>query len=402
VKAAYFDVFVGASGDMLLGALVDVGAPLDEVTARLRTLEIDGWDLRANPDQRGAIAGTRLEVRVDPALQQPHRRLADIAALIDGAALPARVRRDALSVFQALAEAEGRIHRTRPEDVHFHEVGAVDSIVDIVGAVVALNLLGIERVYVSAVPLGGGVARSAHGTIPIPAPATVEVLARAKAPVRPSVGAAASSEMVTPTAAAFFAALGTFALPPMRLLAAGYGLGARSLPDQPNALRVLVGEVEGETSSYVVIETNIDDQPAEQLGYVLERVLAAGARDAWFTPIQMKKNRPAIMLSVIAETTREREIAELILRETTTLGVRVVPVRRHEAERAVQTVETPVGSARVKVKQLAGHTVAFAPEFEDCRRIAAARNLPIAEVYRVVERAAREQLLAGEQATSTS
>lgn len=377
---------------MLLGALVDAGAPLAEVAATLHSLGIEGWELVATPDRRGAIAGTRLEVRIDPALEQPHRRLGDIASLLDRPALPMRVRRDALAVFQALAEAEGRVHRVRPEEVHFHEVGALDSIIDIVGTVVALELLSIERVSVSAVPLGGGFARSAHGTIPIPAPATVELLAQAKAPVRPSVGTAANVEMVTPTAAAFFAALGTFTLPPMRLLACGYGLGARSLPDQPNALRVLIGEVDGEPPSYVVIETNIDDQPAEQLAYVLERVLAAGARDAWFTPIQMKKTRPAIMLSVIAEAAREREIAALILRETTTLGVRVIPVRRHEADRAVQTVETSLGVARVKVKQLAGRTVALAPEFEDCRRIAAERDLPIAEVYRVVERAARELL----------
>jgi uncharacterized protein (TIGR00299 family) protein len=392
VKVAYFDVFAGASGDMLLGALVDAGAPLDAVAAGLGTLGLEGWELRAEPDHRGPLGGVRVQVRIDPSAAQPDRRLADIAACLAQSRLAPRVKRDALAVFQLLAEAEGRVHRTDPAEVHFHEVGAVDSIVDIVGSVAALDLLGIERIYVSALPLGGGMAQSAHGAIPVPAPATVEVLARAGAPVRPSRGAASSAEMVTPTAAAFFAALGVFEQPALRLLSTGYGIGSRDLPDQPNALRVLIGEANGEQPALILLETNIDDQPAEQLAYVLERLFTAGARDAWFTPIQMKKNRPAVMLSVIADAAREEEIAGLLLRETTTLGVRVLPLRRHEAERQIEQIETPVGEARVKVKRLDGRVVAVSPEYEDCRRIAAERRLPIADVYRLVEGAARDRL----------
>ncbi|GIW06631.1 MAG: UPF0272 protein [Dehalococcoidia bacterium] len=392
MKAAYFDVFAGASGDMLLGALLDAGAPLDALVSGLRTLDLAGWQLDARPDRRGAIGGTRVEVHVDPATPQPHRRLPDITACIAGSRLPARVKRDAIAIFQLLAEAEGRVHRVSAEEIHFHEVGAVDSIVDIVGTVAALDLLGIERVFVSSIPLGGGTIHTAHGVIPVPAPATAELLARAGAPVRPSAGAAAEQEMVTPTAAAVFAALGEFAQPAFRLAAVGYGIGGRTLPDQPNALRVLIGESADLEPALLLFETNIDDQPAEQLGYVLERLFAAGARDAWFTPIQMKKNRPGVILSAIADAAREQELAGLLLRETTTLGVRIVPIRRHEAERHVELVDTPFGPARVKLKRLDGRTVAFAPEFEDCRRIAAERDLPIAEVFRQIESSARVQL----------
>ncbi|MCS6801184.1 MAG: nickel pincer cofactor biosynthesis protein LarC [Chloroflexota bacterium] len=389
MRAAYFDVFAGASGDMLLGALIDAGASAAEITAALRTLPLEGWGLDVRPEHRGVIGGTRVEVWVDPALSQPQRRLADIVAAVEQSQLPSRVKRDAAAVFRALAEAEGRVHRQRLDDVHFHEVGAVDSIVDIVGAVVALELLGIEQVFVSSVPLGGGIAQTAHGKIPAPAPATLELLARAGAPVRPSFGAAATTEMVTPTAAAFFAALGVFEQPALRLTTVGYGLGARRLPDLPNALRVLIGERDEPSAPLLLLETNIDDQPAEQLGYVLERLFAVGVRDAWFTPIQMKKSRPAVMMSVIAEAAQEREIADLLLRETSTLGVRVIPIRRHEAERVVKTVETRLGPARVKVKRLEGRPVAAVPEFEDCRRLALEHGLPIAEVYRLVESAAR-------------
>ncbi|MFN8535586.1 MAG: nickel pincer cofactor biosynthesis protein LarC [Dehalococcoidia bacterium] len=392
LQVAYFDVFAGASGDMLLGALLDAGAPAEEVIAALESLGLTGWRLLAEPDQRGAIGGLRVRVQIDPTADQPHRRLGDILALIEAGRFSARAKRDSSAVFQRLAEAEAHVHRTAIEEVHFHEVGAVDSIVDIVGVAIALDLLGIERVYVSSIPLGGGMVETQHGTIPVPAPATVELLARAGAPVRPSEGSAAGKEMVTPTAAAFFAALGVFELPAMRLRASGYGIGGRTLPDQPNALRVLIGELAAPPARLVLIETNIDDQPGEQLGYVLDRLLDAGARDAWFTPIQMKKNRPAVMLSAIADADREADVVSLLLRETTTFGARVLPLRRPEAERRIVEVETPLGPARVKLKLLDGRPAGVAPEFEDCRRLAESSRLPIAEVYRIVEAAGRAAL----------
>jgi uncharacterized protein (TIGR00299 family) protein len=392
MRIAYFDVFAGASGDMVLGALLDAGAPLEEVRATLQTLPLTGWQLLAEPGHRGAVAGTRARVVVDPMLPQPARRLGEVLALVEQSALPPRVRRDTAAVFRLLAEAEGKVHRMPPASVHFHEVGAVDSLVDIVGAIVALDLLGVEQVFVSSLPLGGGMVTTEHGALPVPAPATVQLLAQVGAPVRASEGSAARQEMVTPTAAALFAALGTFQLPEIRLEAVGYGLGARSLSDLPNALRVLVGERVESDPALVLLETNIDDQPAEQLAYVLERLLAAGARDAWFTPIQMKKNRPAIQLSAIVNASDEAMVAGLLLRETTTLGVRVLPLRRHEADRRQVDVETPLGHARLKLKLLAGKVAGIAPEFEDCRALAERHGLPLGEVYRIVAEAGRSLL----------
>ena len=392
MRIAYFDVFAGASGDMVLGALLDAGAPLEEVRATLQTLPLTGWQLLAEPGHRGAVAGTRARVVVDPMLPQPARRLGEVLALVEQSALPPRVRRDTAAVFRLLAEAEGKVHRVPPASVHFHEVGAVDSLVDIVGAIVALDLLGVEQIFVSSLPLGGGTVTTEHGALPVPAPATVQLLAQVGAPVRASEGSAARQEMVTPTAAALFAALGTFQLPEIRLEAVGYGLGARSLSDLPNALRVLVGERVESDPALVLLETNIDDQPAEQLAYVLERLLAAGARDAWFTPIQMKKNRPAIQLSAIVNASDEAMVAGLLLRETTTLGVRVLPLRRHEADRRQVDVETPLGHARLKLKLLAGKVAGIAPEFEDCRALAERHGLPLGEVYRIVAEAGRSLL----------
>lgn len=385
-RIAYFDCFSGASGDMLLGALLDAGLPLERLQAALATLPASGWGLAAAREARQGIWGTRAQVSYDEA-HQPHRHLGDILTLIDGSELPEAVKGRAAAVFRRLARAEAHVHGTTPDEVHFHEVGAIDSIVDIAGVVAGLHLLGVEQVYASPLPLGGGTVRVAHGELPVPAPATLEILAEARVPTRPHP---AQVELLTPTGAALLAELARFAQPAMVVDAVGYGFGTRQVPAF-NAVRLWLGQADEpapwEEDEAVLLETNLDDTTGEALGYVQGRLLEAGALDAWFTPITMKKSRPAVMLSVLAPPPRAPELAGLILRETTTLGVRWQSVRRTIAGRAIETVETPWGAVRVKVKQLAGRPLSAAPEYEDCARLAREAGVPWQEVYKAAQEA---------------
>ncbi len=386
-RIAYLDCYAGISGDMLLGALLDAGLSIDALRAQLALLGVDGWSLRAEGVARAGIAATKAHVDLAES-PQPHRRLPDILALIDRSALPAGDKQRAASVFERLADAESRVHGVEREAIDFHEVGALDAIVDIVGGVVGLRLLGIERLYCSALPAGGGTARSAHGLLPVPAPATLELIAMARAPLAASTGDRAM-EMVTPTGAALVTTLATFERPPMHMTGVGYGAGGRDPDGWPNALRIWIGEaIEPARPAMLLVETNIDDMNPEIYGYVQERLFAAGAADVWFQPIQMKKNRPGVMLSVLCPADREDAVASVLLRETSTLGVRVSTVSRHEAQRESFAFESSLGPAAVKVKRLPGEAPRVAPEYEACRRIAEARGLPLAEVYRVVEREA--------------
>ena len=392
-RIAYLDCFAGISGDMLLGALLDAGLDLDALRAELARLGVDGWSLRAERVKRSGLAATRAHVDLAES-PQPHRRLPDILALIERSTLDAGDKQRASSVFQRLADAEARVHGVEREAIDFHEVGALDAIVDIVGGVAGLRLLGIERLYCSALPAGGGTvaaattARSAHGALSVPAPATLELIASAQAPLAASSGDR-PMEMVTPTGAALVTTLATFERPPMHVSAVGYGAGGRDPEGWPNALRIWLGEaIAPAQPAMLLVETNIDDMNPEIYGYVQERLFAAGAADVWFQPIQMKKNRPGVMLSVLCGADREDAIAGVLLRETSTLGVRVSAVSRHEAQRESFEFESSLGRAAVKVKRLPGEPPRVAPEYEACRRIAEARGLPLAEVYRVVEREA--------------
>lgn len=386
-RIAYLDCFSGISGDMLLGALLDAGLDLDALRGELARLGVDGWSVRAERVKRSGLAATKAHVDLAEA-PQPHRRLPDILALIDRSTLDAGDKQRAADVFRRLADAEARVHGVAPDAIDFHEVGALDAIVDIVGGVVGLRLLGIERLYCSALPAGGGTARSAHGALPVPAPATLELIAMARAPLAASSGDR-PMEMVTPTGAALATTLATFERPPMHVSAVGYGAGGRDPEGWPNALRIWLGEaIEPARPAMLLVETNIDDMNPEIYGYVQERLFAAGAADVWFQPIQMKKNRPGVMLSVLCGADREDAIAGVLLRETSTLGVRVSPVSRHEAQRESFAFESSLGAAAVKVKRLQGEAPRVAPEYEACRRIAEARGLPLAEVYRIVEREA--------------
>ncbi len=389
-RVAYLDCFSGVSGDMLLGALIDAGVPDTALRAELEKLHVPGWRLEVGRVTRAGIAAVKADVVVtDP--QPPHRRLRDVLAIVGASDLPERDRQRGAAVFEALAAAEGRVHGIAPDDVEFHEVGAVDAIVDVMGAIVGLRLLGVDELYASPLPAGTGVVRSAHGELPSPAPATLALLAAARAPVAGS-HADAPFELVTPTGAAIVTTLASFERPAMRIESVGYGAGAREMEGRPNVLRLWVGERGDRVGVMALIETNIDDLNPEVYAYVQERLFAAGAADVWFTPIQMKKNRPAVLLSVLCPLEREEACVRVLLRETSTLGVRVTEVRRHEAARETLAFESSLGPAEVKVKRLPGEPPRVAPEYESCRRLAEATGLPLTEVYRIVQREAEQRL----------
>jgi hypothetical protein len=315
-----------------------------------------------------------------------HRPYSEIRQLIDDSRLSPPVKTGSQAIFRCLAEAEAQVHGVPVDDVHFHEVGAVDSIIDTVGAAIGLEYLGIQRLYASALPLGSGQVNTQHGLLPVPAPATLRLLTAAHAKVVPSQ---AQVELVTPTGAAILAAMATFEQPAMTLTGLGMGAGRRELP-WPNVLRIMLGESEAASLPMVVIETNIDDISAQALGHVMGRLFSAGALDVYFTPIYMKKNRPATMLSVIARKSDEAALARLILEETTTFGMRVQPIYRYEAERAFRSVQTEYGEVPLKLKILDGKVVQAAPEYEVCARLASEHNVPLAKVYAAANRAAED------------
>jgi uncharacterized protein (TIGR00299 family) protein len=389
-RVAYFDCFSGASGDMILGALLDLGLSLDGLRHEAEKLPLPpgAFDLTAAKVQRGGFAATKLDVVV----KEPprHRSLAEVLEIVRGSGLPEVDRQRIERVFRALGEAEAKVHGSSVEDVELHEVGAVDALVDVTGAVAGLRLLGVEDVYVSPLPLGRGEISGRHGVLPLPAPATLELIACAGAPTVEGEGP--RGELVTPTGAAVLTTLGRFQRPAMRVEGVGYGAGGRDPGDRPNVLRVWLGETEAAPKRLRLIETNIDDMSAEQLAYAQESLMAAGAADAWFTPIQMKKSRPAVMLSVLCHEALESQMVSILLRETSTLGVRVREVARYEAEREVFEFESSLGPAAVKLKRLAGERPRVAPEYEVCRRIAQERSLALAEVYRIIAAEAEQKL----------
>jgi uncharacterized protein (TIGR00299 family) protein len=380
-RIAYFDCFSGASGDMILGALLDAGLSLEALQSELVKLGLAGaFALSASRVLRAGFAATRVEVEVTEAPR--HRSLAQVLAVVARSALPPSDKERVTSVFTALAEAEAAVHGQSIEAVELHEVGAVDAMVDVTGAVAGLRLLGIDEVYVSPLPLGHGEVGGRHGVLPVPAPATLALAARANASI--AAGEGPQSELVTPTGAALLTTLGRFERPAMRLEQAGCGAGRRDPAGRPNLLRVWIGSSQKMQRTLRLLETNVDDTTGEMLGYVQELLLAAGANDVWFTPIHMKKSRPAIMISVLCEAALEQDMTDALLRETSTLGVRAREVVRYEAERESFTFESSLGPAEVKLKRLPGERARVAPEYEVCRRIARERGLPLAEVYRIV------------------
>lgn len=383
MKIAYVDCYSGISGDMFLAALLDAGLPLETLQAGIGRLNLpEKMELKLTEVRKGALRASDLQVIVPES--HAHRHLANILAIIDGSSLSEQVKTNTRKVFTLLAQAEARVHGTTVEEVHFHEVGALDSIADITGAMIGLEALGIERLYASALPYGTGVVETMHGRIPLPAPATLEVLKMVNAPLTPSD---AETELVTPTGAAILGTLATFERPAMKISAIGIGAGKHDLPT-PNVVRLLVGEIKEESSTEMVqIETNIDDMNPQFYGYLMDKLFAAGAKDVFLTPIQMKKNRPATLLGVIALRRDEAALAELILRETTTLGLRVLPIVRHEGRFELRQIHTVYGNLTVKDKILNGEVLQSIPEYDECVRLANEKNVSLAEIYRSVNQA---------------
>jgi uncharacterized protein (TIGR00299 family) protein len=386
MKIAYLDCFSGIAGDMLLGALLDAGLPEETLRRDLARLGVPGYELDISQVQRHGLRATHLQVRMTEAPTARH--LPDILGLIEDSDLDAAVKERAAAVFHRLAVAEGKVHGTPPDSVHFHEVGAVDAIVDVVGAAAGLAALGIERLACSPLPLGRGWVQSAHGRLPVPAPATAELVRGI-----PTWAGDAEAELVTPTGAALVTTLADEfgAMPPMTVSAVGYGAGTREL-DSPNVLRLFIGEGAAQVGRdrVAVLETNIDDMNPEIFDHVMERLLSAGALDVFLTPIAMKKNRPATLLTVLAEPAGREALLEIIFRETTTLGVRCAEMERRCLARESIEVETPWGAVGVKLGRLGDEVVTVAPEYEDCRRVAREHHVPLRLVYEHAQRGGRE------------
>ncbi|MBX0330278.1 nickel pincer cofactor biosynthesis protein LarC [Oscillochloris sp. ZM17-4] len=373
---------------MLLAALLDAGLEIDALRRGLAGVDLGGYDLELERVQRHGVQGARLRVRVDEG--QPARDWAQIRALIAGGRLSDRARSMALGAFGRLARAEAAIHGVPVDAVHFHEVGAVDSIVDMVGFCVGVDILSVSKIYASPLPLGRGWVRTQHGPLPVPAPATLALLAEVSAPIIPAPPGS-DGELLTPTAAALLAELATFGQPPMRVQRVGYGLGSKEFP-RLNGLRIWLGEsdaAEGDgRESLSELRCNLDDVTGEALAYAIERLLASGALDAWAAPLVMKKGRPAYQLACLARPGDVAPLTDIILRETPSLGVRWSPVERRAAGRDSLPVETPWGAVRVKRKLIAGEVAGGAPEYEDCAALARASGAPLADIYRAALRAA--------------
>jgi uncharacterized protein (TIGR00299 family) protein len=394
---AYLDCFSGISGDMLLGALVDAGVTPDALRAALAALPLTGYRLEVEPVAHHGLRGTRVQVLLDADASAVERRLSEVEAIIGAGDLPVRARERALAVFRRLAAAEAAVHGMPIDAVHFHEVGAVDALVDIVGTALGLELLDVDTLYCSELPLTSGRVHSAHGDLPVPAPATVELLRETNAVWRPL---AADGELVTPTGAAVVATLGRFERPAMTMRRVGHGFGRRQLP-WANCVRLLLGDAPLSASAapfpfeadvVTVIEANIDNMTAEALGWLMEQVLAAGALDVAYGPLQMKKNRPGVRVTVVAEPHAAADLAGLLLRESATLGVRLGEMRRLKAGRRQERIVTPLGEATVKLKLIGGVVVGIAAEYEDARVLAARHGLPLATVVAQIEAAGRAQL----------
>jgi len=390
MKTLYFDCFAGASGDMILGALIAAGVEPEAFKQQLSLLGVQGYAIDFETVDRSGISATYARVQTVP--EHAHCHLSDILRIIYDSRLSDPVKERAAKIFTRLAEAEARVHNQTIEQIHFHEVGALDAIIDVVGAAICFELLGIERFVSSALHVGSGTVDMEHGRFPVPPPAVAELL-KGKLFYSTDI----PGELVTPTGAAIITTVCTDygAIPEMTLLLAGYGAGTRQYEKFPNALRVLIGEASDFAGSsderLWMIETNMDDISPQILGHVMERAFALGALDCYFTSVQMKKNRPGVLLSILCRPEDRPALRELLFAETTTLGIRAYEVERRALERQIVVVETQYGPIDVKVAQLNGHIVKAMPEFEQCRQAARAADVPL----RVVEEAARAALRSG-------
>jgi len=379
MKCLYFDCFAGISGDMTLGALLDLGVPLSYLTEQLGRLALSDYRIRVSRALKMGIGGKKVIVQCAVhGHHHEHRSYRTIEALINKSALKKSVKEVSLNIFLCLARAEAHIHRKKVADVHFHEVGAVDSIVDIVGSAIGVDYLGIDACFSSALPLGSGFVQCQHGTLPVPAPATLELLTGV-----PVYQSDVNAELVTPTGAAILTTLvkSFGALPPLNIIKVGYGAGSNDFPQLPNMLRLILGEAQAASTDEQVwvLEANIDDMNPEWAGFLMEQLLSAGALDVAFIPLYMKKNRPGTMLQVICTESLQPHLLKLIFHESTTAGIRYYRAARAVLQRSQGTLKTKFGTLKVKILQGMGNAVT--PEFEECRRIALQKGVPLKEVY---------------------
>ncbi|HEY0544661.1 MAG TPA: nickel pincer cofactor biosynthesis protein LarC [Pyrinomonadaceae bacterium] len=386
MKTLYFDCFAGASGDMILGALVGVGVEPRALLENLTLLGVEGYEVGFETVDRSGISATRAMVRTRH--EHAHRHLGDILKIIYDSRLSDQVKDRAARIFSRLAEAEARVHNVPVEQIHFHEVGALDAIIDVVGAAIGFDLLGVERFASSALHVGSGMVEMAHGRFPVPPPAVAELLKDA-----PVYSTDIEGELVTPTGAAIIRVVcDEFGkLPLMRIERTGYGAGSREYENFPNALRLILGDDEKhaiEAERLLMIETNIDDMSPQLFGYLMDKALELGALDCYFTPVQMKKNRPAVLVSILCQTELREAMQNLLFSETTTLGVRCYEVERRALQRETVRVETPYGQIDVKVASINGRVVNQMPEYEQCRTAAERAGVAL----RVVEAEALKAL----------
>jgi pyridinium-3,5-bisthiocarboxylic acid mononucleotide nickel chelatase len=380
MRLAYFDCFSGISGDMTLGALVDAGCSLEMLRDELKELCVPGWTISSKKVWKNGMSATFVKVATEDRTQ--HRGLAAILEILEKSKLPEQARNNAAAIFRKLGEAEAAVHDVPVEKIHFHEVGAIDAIVDIVGACIGFEALGIEKFACSPLNVGGGTAKMAHGVLPVPAPATAKLLQG-----KPTYSNGVQKELVTPTGAAIVATLcDSFGpQPAMTISAIGYGAGSSDLEGQPNVVRIMVGEaaekvVPGFDQEISVIEANLDDMNPQIYGYFLEKALAAGALDVYTTPVQMKKNRPGTLLTLLCKPADTNNLMSLIFAETTTLGARTYRAQRRALPRETVNVHTQYGDVHVKLSRVNGSIRHIAPEYEDCRKLATEKNVPLQQV----------------------
>ena len=391
MKIAYFDCFSGISGDMTLGALIAVGLKIEQLEAELAKLNLTGFKLEVKAAQRGGITATKLEVILDKA-SRPLNRLPQIIQIIEQSQLSPQIKSKAILIFNRLAQAESKVHGTDLSQVHFHELGALDAIVDIVGSVIGLELLEIGQVNASALNVGSGTVNTEHGQLPIPAPATLELLKNI-----PIYSNGTQFELVTPTGAAIISTLakefGHY--PAMQIAQIGYGAGSQELGPRPNMLRLVLGESRDSINyddEIAVLETDVDNMNPEFYGWVMERLFVLGALDVSFSPAYMKRCRPGTRITVLCEPALAEAAAQVLMEETTTLGVRYYQARRSKLERKLQQIQTPYGPVQVKLAYRQGQLINIAPEYEDCRRIAQLHNLPIKQIYNLTLTIAAKEL----------
>jgi uncharacterized protein (TIGR00299 family) protein len=389
MRGLYFDCFAGASGDMIVGALIDLGLEVDVLRKRLSLIDLAGFSIEANHVKRAGVEAVKFDVRVE-SNRQPRRSFVDVRELLQRSGLGESIKRRSIEVFERLARAEARVHGTTIDQVHFHEVGAVDSIVDVVGAVVGFEELGVETVSSSPVRVGHGFVETEHGRLPIPAPGTAELLKG-----MPVYGGDLEGEFSTPTGAALVATLAeSFGpMPKLTITGVGYGAGSREVDRFPNALRLVVGDLEENAATEVfVIETNIDDMNPQAYGFVIDKLFEAGALDVFMTPVQMKKNRPGVLLTALCEPKDADRVVSTLLSETTSLGVRYHRAARRTLQRRIDSVDTPYGPVRVKVALERGRALHFQPEYDDCARIAMEKGVSLIEVQSAATAAYRGKL----------